>query len=110
MYVDTDFSRSNIASTYPALTSPASTKISPASRIASSLLPAVPGTLICANVKISLTLHRLLHQQRSTTATTVKHVKHVKHGPVHQVGVAGDGRVGLRQPTEERDPAVPGGH
>src|SRR3954453_16825947 len=81
MYVDTDFSRSNIASTYPALTAPASTKISPASRIASSLLPAVPGTLICANVKISLTLHRLLHQQRSTTATTVKHVKHVKHGP-----------------------------
>src|SRR3954454_5757171 len=76
MYVDTDFSRSNIASTYPALTAPASTKISPASRIASSLLPAVPGTLICANVKISLTLHRLLHQQRSTTTTTATTVKH----------------------------------
>src|SRR4051795_362882 len=78
MYVDTDRSRSNIASTYPALTAPASTRISPASRIASSLLPAVPGTLICDNVKISLIPHhssRITHLPRAPSPKFAKHVK-----------------------------------
>ena len=62
MYVDTDFSRSNIASTYSGLTAPASTRIWPASRIASSFVAAVPGTLIWDNVKMSLILRKLLCQ------------------------------------------------
>src|SRR3954469_23625083 len=54
MYVETDFSRSNIASTYAGLTAPASTSSCPASRIASSLLVAAPGTLTIGRGSTSL--------------------------------------------------------
>src|SRR3954468_16991640 len=54
MYVETDFSRSNIASTYSGLTAPASTRSWPASLIASSLLVAAPGTLIWDKARMSL--------------------------------------------------------
>src|SRR6476661_5184729 len=93
MYVETDFSRSYMASMYSGVTAPALTRISPASRMDSSLLRAVPGTLIWDSVKTSLMARQLLCRsgsaRRGTAARSVGDLQlfddRVVLGAVHEV-------------------------
>src|SRR5215204_3344348 len=95
MYVDTDFSRSNMASTYEGLTAPESTRSWPASRMASSLLRAAPGTLMWAGVRTSL----MALPEMSRPAGTVSQAPAGRAGSTRGRGVL---RVGGLQFLDDR--------